>query len=93
MKTLRIRKIDPIETVFCSRRFVNGVDILEKETHQVVTVNVREDMAARTEVRLVIGDAISSATKLFIAKTRSEIGGLDALLKTLTGPECAFATS
>ncbi len=82
-----MRKIDPIATVFCSRRFENGVDIFERETHQVVTVNAREDMAAPTEARLVIGDAISSATKLFIAKTRSEIGGLDALLKTLTGPE------
>ncbi len=87
MKTLRIRKIDPIATVFCSRRFENGVEIFEKEIHQVVTVNAREDMAAPAEVRLVIGDAISSATKLFIAKTRSEIGGLDALLKTLIGPE------
>jgi hypothetical protein len=88
MKTLRMRKIDPIATVFCSRRFENGVEIFEKETHQVVTVNAREDShTAPTEARLVIGDAISSATKLFIAKTRSEIGGLDALLKTLTGPE------
>ena len=87
MKTLRVRKIDPIATVFCSRRLENGVEIFEKETHQVVTVNAREGMAAPAEVRLVIGDAISSATKLFIAKTRSEIGGLDALLKTLTGPE------
>lgn len=86
MKTLRSRKIDPIATVFCSRRFENGVDIFERETHQVVTVNAREDMAAPAEVRLVIGDAISSATKLFIAKTRSEIGGLDALLKTLASP-------
>ncbi len=87
MKTLRMRKIDPIATVFCSRRFESGVEIFEKETHQVVAVNAREDMAAPAEVRLVIGDAISSATKLFIAKTRSEIGGLEALLKTLVGPE------
>ena len=89
MKTLRVRKIDPIATVFCSRRFVNGVEIFEKETHQVVTVNASENSQAAVpaESRLVIGDAISSATKLFIAKTRSEIGGLDALLKTLTGPE------
>ena len=87
MKTLRVRKIDPIATVFCSRRFESGVEIFEKETHQVVTVNAREDVAAPAEVRLVIGDAISLATKLFIAKTRSEVGGLDALLKTLTDPE------
>ena len=88
MKTLRMRKIDPIATVFCSRRFENGVEIFEKETHQVVTVNAREEShaAAPAEARLVIGDAISSATKLFIAKTRSEIGDLDALLKTLTMP-------
>ena len=87
MKTLRVRKIDPIATVFCSRRFERGVETFEKKTHQVVTVNAREDVAAPAEVRLVIGDAISSAAKLFIAKTRSEIGGLEALLKALTGPE------
>lgn len=88
MKTLRIRKIDPIATVFCSRRFENGVEIFEKQTNQAATVNILEDphAAAPSEARLVIGDAISSATKLFIAKTRSEIEGLDALLKTLTSP-------
>lgn len=87
MKVLRKRKIDPIATVICSRRFENGVEILEKEMHQVMTLNAAEaaDLAP-TEARLVIGDAISSATKLFIAKTRSEIGGLDMLLKNLTRP-------
>lgn len=35
---------------------------------------------------LIIGETISSATKLFIAKRRSEIGGLDALLKSLMRP-------
>ncbi len=88
MKTLRIRKIDPIATVFCSRRVENGVEIFEKERHQVITINAHQGAPATapTEARLVIGEAISSATKLFIAKTRSEIGGLDTLLKTLTGP-------
>ena len=88
MKTLRRRKIDPIPTALCSRRFENGVEIFEKEMHQVITINVQESVpaASRAEARLVIGDAISSATKLFIAKTRSEIGGLDTLLKTLTRP-------
>ena len=88
MKTLRMRKINPIATLFCSRRFENGVEIFEKQTHQIVTVNTHEVLhaAVPSEVRLVIGDAISSATKLFIAKTRSEIGGLEAILKTLTTP-------
>ncbi len=35
---------------------------------------------------LIVGETISSATKLFIAKRRSEIAGLDALLKSLMNP-------
>ena len=84
MKILRKRKIDPIATVICSRRFENGVEIMEKEMCQVIKIDARA--SAPVEARLVIGDAISLATKLFIAKTRSEIGGLDALLSTLTRP-------
>ncbi len=84
MKILRKRKIDPIATVTCSRRFENGVEIMEKEMHQVLKIGAHA--SAPIEARLVIGDAISLATKLFIAKTRSEIGGLDALLSTLTRP-------
>lgn len=47
--------------------------------------NDSDNFSRNTAPKLIIGDTISSATKLFIAKTRSEIGGLDALLKTLTG--------
>ena len=81
MKTLGTRKNDPAATVLFSRRFQNGVEIFEREMHQVITINGEPPLP-----RLVIGDAISSASKLFIAKARSEIAGLDTLLKTLTRP-------
>lgn len=82
MKTVT-KKNDLAATVLCSRRFQNGVEICEQETHQVIALN---GVHAHTMPSLVIGDAISSATQLFIAKTRSEIAGLDTLLKTLTRP-------
>lgn len=88
MKTLGTRKIDPAVTVLSSRRFQDGVEIFEQEMHQVISVNGEHvaTVAAPAEPSLIIGDSISSATKLFIAKTRSEIAGLDALLQTLTHP-------
>ena len=69
MKTLETIKLYPAANVLRSKRFQNS-----------------SDNSGRNAVpTLIIGDTISSATKLFIAKTRSEIGGLDVLLKTLTG--------
>jgi hypothetical protein len=83
MKTFETMNNDRAAAVLCSRRFQNGVEIIEREVHQVVAINGRSE-AARPS--LVIGDAISSATKLFISKTRSEIAGLETLLKSLTSP-------
>lgn len=70
MKTLETIKLYPAASEPRSRRFQNSSD----------------NSSRKTAPTLIIGDTISSATKLFIAKTRSEIGGLDALLKTLTNP-------
>lgn len=86
MKTADIKKNDPVATVFCSRRFENGVEIIEQEINQVIASNRDQAAPISAEPSLVIGDAITSATKTFIAKTRSEIAGLDAILKTLTSP-------
>ncbi len=86
MRTVGTTKKDPVATVLCSRRFENGVEIFEQEMHQVITINGDQAAPVSAEPSLVIGDAISSATKTFIAKTRSEIAGLDALLKTLASP-------
>ena len=65
----------------CSRRFQNGVEIIEREVHYAI-----EAEPSAAVPRLVIVDAISSATVSFIAKTRTEIAGLNALLKSLTHP-------
>ena len=64
-----------------SRRFQNGVSIIERET--ITTVVVGEQAAAAP--RLVIEDPASRAP-VFIARSRSEILGLRALLKSLSGP-------
>jgi hypothetical protein len=86
MKTFETMNNDRAAAVLCSRRFQNGVEIIEREVHQVVAINGRSEAAPPARPSLVIGDAISSATKLFISKTRSEIAGLETLLKSLTSP-------
>jgi hypothetical protein len=65
-----------------TRRVKNGVEILERET--VTTIKMADTVKSRTP-RLVISDAISEA-KLFVAKTRSELGELDAFLRSAMRP-------
>ena len=64
-----------------SRRFVNGVEILEHEMIQKITINEGrfETRGTRTP-RLIINDAVS-ATRDFISKTRSDIADLDTFLR------------
>ena len=64
-----------------SRRFQNGVSIIERET--ITTVAVGEEAAAAP--RLVVEDRASTA-EVFIARSRSEVLGLRTLLKSLSGP-------
>ncbi len=70
MKTAGTIKIKFAANVLSSRRIQNSSD----------------SSKANAAPTLIIGDTISSATKLFIAKSRSEISGLDSLLKTLISP-------
>jgi hypothetical protein len=88
MKTFETTKNNSGAAVLCSRRIKDGVEIFEQETHQVIRVEGDRYVtaSASAEPSLVIGDSITSATKLFIAKTRSEVEGLDSLLKTLMRP-------
>jgi hypothetical protein len=72
MKSLGTIKIDPIRTAVSSEPPSFTVH------HSPFTTNP-------SAPRLVIVDAISSATKSVIAKTRSEITGLDALLNAIAG--------
>ena len=65
-----------------TRRVKNGVEIVERET--VTTIKTAHHSRNRTP-RLVISDAISEA-KLFVAKTRSELGELDSFLRSAMRP-------
>lgn len=68
------------------RRVQNGVEIVEHEAHQIIKVTgPRYETISDTRVapRLIITEA-PSAARPFIAKARSEIAGLDALLGSLT---------
>ena len=64
-----------------SRRFQNGVSIIERET--ITTVAMGEEAPAAP--RLVIEEPASSG-EVLIARSRSEVLGLLSLLKSLSGP-------
>jgi len=72
MKSLGTIKIDPI------RPTVSSEPTLCTTRHSPATTGPNAP-------RLVIVDAISTATKDIIAKTRSEITGLDAILNSIIG--------
>ena len=65
-----------------SRRLQNGVEILEHETHRTITFDEGRYESRNSQPRLVIGDALT-ATRTFIAKTRSDIRGLNSLLRSI----------
>ena len=77
---------DRVVEARCSHRFENGVEIIERETHYVSAPNFpAAKNATKTTPRLIIEDAISSATE-FVSKTRAEVAGLNALLQSLVFP-------
>jgi hypothetical protein len=67
-----------------SRRVQNGVEIIERES--VRTIRFEDDAyinsGTGTLPRLVIEDAISRS-KLFITRSRSQLGDIDAFLRTI----------
>lgn len=71
-----------------SRRVQNGVEIVEHEARQIIKVSgphYETVLDAPVAPRLIITEA-PPAARPFIAKARSEIAGLDALLGALTRP-------
>ena len=64
-----------------SRRFQNGVEILEHDTVRTIIV---EDGAYKNHStpRLVVSDAVSRSRK-FIAKSRSQLSEVDTLLRNI----------
>jgi hypothetical protein len=68
----------------CSHRIQNGVEIFEREIHKIAAAEPVENVAAAAQPRLIISDAVSTARRAFVSKTRSEIAGLNAFLSGLS---------
>jgi hypothetical protein len=93
MRTLEKMRNRSLPLERFSRRTKDGVEILEHESHQVIkvkgdryeTVSDEKIEQPRSAPRLVISEA-PAAAKLFISKTRSDITGLNAFLRSLTHP-------
>jgi len=66
-----------VTAVRCSRRVENGVEIVEREVMETVTI----DLPAAVRTQLII----TEATKAVIAKTRSELAELDNFLRSIFG--------
>jgi hypothetical protein len=64
-----------------SRRLQNGVEILEHDTVRTIKVE-NGTFKMKRPPRLVISDAYSKS-KNFIAKSRSQMGDIDAFLKSV----------
>lgn len=68
-------------SVFCSRRSQDGIEIVEREVRVVTTCDVQLEQPARP--RLIITEALASASEYFLAKTRSEVIGLTSFFNSL----------
>lgn len=67
--------------IVSSRRSQDGVEIFEREVHLVTTIDIPVEQPARP--RLVITDALASATNFVVSKTRAEIDGLNSFFNAL----------
>ena len=67
-----------------SRRFKNGVEILEHEPINTARVDSDSEEDTKTEPRprLVVGDT-ASKSKQFISKSRSQLGEIDTYLRSI----------
>jgi hypothetical protein len=69
-----------------SRRIVNGVEIVERETIQKITVKGDRFETSRIRTpRLIVSDALE-ATRGFVSKARSEVVGLEKFLRGVNSP-------
>lgn len=89
MSTFETFYKDNGEVERCSHRIQNGVEIFEREIHKIAAVEPGENAAMEAQPRLIVSDTVSTATRAFISKTRSEIAGLNAFLQGLSavGPK------
>jgi len=72
-----LNNIEGIERV--SRRMQSGVEIYERETLRKIKVDAAEADTA-VNPRLVVSD---SRARKFISKSRSQLGDIDAFLKSI----------
>jgi hypothetical protein len=67
-----------------SLRYQNDVEIVEHETIKTTDRNDEHENPGDVRTpRLVVNDAVSKS-KLFIAKSRSQLGEVDSFLKSIT---------
>lgn len=79
-RDIGIRDIGSHGSERTSRRVVNGVEIVERET--VTKLRLADDnVTGQPPTRLVVAP---SRGKLFVSKTRSQLGDIDAYLKSIT---------
>ncbi len=83
MRTFESFYKDNGEVERCAHRVQNGVEIYEREVHKLESAESMENVAA-AQPRLIVNDAVSTATQAFVSKTRSEIAGLNAFLRGLS---------
>jgi hypothetical protein len=75
---------DPTPTERVSLRVQDGVEIYEHESRRTYKVSAETGVTeVRTIPRLIVAEPVRYGNRL-IAKTRSEIAGLTALLKAVT---------
>jgi hypothetical protein len=89
MKRLENNPNDLVGMERFSRRFADGVEILEYETMRTIRTDAEEEKIDTRrfahEPRLVVDDAISRS-KLFVAKSRSQLGEVDTFLRSVVRP-------
>lgn len=73
-----LNNIEGIERV--SRRFQNGVEILERETLRRIKIDEASEADTAVNPRLVVSD---SRARNLISKSRSQLGDIDAFLKSI----------
>ncbi|MEP7213076.1 MAG: hypothetical protein ABI791_08380 [Acidobacteriota bacterium] len=66
-----------------SQRLIDGVRVIEKETHRIIKLvgSRYVDASSKREPRLVVVDDAGSNPQSFITKDRTSIAGLSAILQ------------
>ena len=74
-----LNNIEGIERI--SRRMQSGVEIFERETLRRIKVDAGREAETAVNPRLVVSD---SRARKIVSKSRSQLGDIDAFLKSIT---------